>query len=148
MATDAEILEIVAPQIMRDEGCRLTAYQDTVGVWTVGYGCTGPDIVAGVTWTQAHADDELAKRVDALLLQLDLDLSWWRTLDAPRGAVLPNMAFNLGMHGLLGFPHMLAAAQAGNWVQAADEMRNSRWAEQVPNRAARLAMQMQTGIVQ
>jgi len=28
------------------EGCKLTAYQDQVGVWTIGYGHTGPEVVA------------------------------------------------------------------------------------------------------
>jgi lysozyme len=31
------------------EGVRLTAYQDSGGVWTVGFGHTGPDVVQGYT---------------------------------------------------------------------------------------------------
>ncbi len=38
------------------EGCRLTSYQDQRGVWTIGWGSTGPDIGPGMTWTQAQAD--------------------------------------------------------------------------------------------
>ncbi len=45
------------------EGCRLTAYQDVVGVWTIGYGDTGPSVYAGVTITQAEADRRLHERV-------------------------------------------------------------------------------------
>jgi len=37
------------------EGLRLTAYQDQVGVWTIGYGHTGPDVYQGLTITQNDA---------------------------------------------------------------------------------------------
>lgn len=42
------------------EGCKLTAYQDTRGRWTIGYGHTGPEVVEGLVWTQARAEAELA----------------------------------------------------------------------------------------
>jgi lysozyme len=38
------------------EGLRLKAYQDVAGVWTVGYGHTGPDVSAGITITEAQAE--------------------------------------------------------------------------------------------
>jgi len=38
------------------EGLRLTAYQDCGGVWTIGYGHTGPDVHAGLAITEAEAD--------------------------------------------------------------------------------------------
>ena len=41
------------------EGLRLTAYQDSVGVWTIGYGHTGPEVKRGLTITQAQADKYL-----------------------------------------------------------------------------------------
>ncbi len=41
------------------EGLRLTAYQDSVGVWTIGYGHTGPEVKPGMTITQAQADSYL-----------------------------------------------------------------------------------------
>ena len=41
------------------EGLRLTAYQDSVGVWTIGYGHTGPEVKKGMTITQAQADTYL-----------------------------------------------------------------------------------------
>ena len=42
------------------EGCKLQSYQDVVGVWTCGWGSTGPDISGPMTWTQAQADARLA----------------------------------------------------------------------------------------
>lgn len=38
------------------EGLRLAAYQDVVGVWTIGYGHTGPEVGAGLTITEAEAE--------------------------------------------------------------------------------------------
>lgn len=42
------------------EGCRLQAYQDSVGVWTIGYGST-TDVAPGQIITQAEAADRLAE---------------------------------------------------------------------------------------
>lgn len=42
--------------IKRHEGKRLTAYLDPVGVWTIGYGHTGPDAASGTTITPKRAD--------------------------------------------------------------------------------------------
>ena len=38
------------------ESCRLTAYRDGGGVWTIGWGHTGPLVAEGLTWPQALAD--------------------------------------------------------------------------------------------
>ena len=50
--------------IKRFEGCRLTAYQDSVGVWTIGYGHT-VGVKKGDRITQYQADqflrEDLAK---------------------------------------------------------------------------------------
>ena len=45
------------------ESCRLTAYQDGRGIWTIGWGHTGPEVVEGLVWTQAQADAQLLKDV-------------------------------------------------------------------------------------
>ncbi len=45
--------------IQNHEGCRLLAYEDSGGVWTIGYGHTGPDVTQGLVWTQQQADDAL-----------------------------------------------------------------------------------------
>lgn len=38
------------------EKCRLTAYPDSRGIWTIGWGHTGPEVREGLTWTQMQAD--------------------------------------------------------------------------------------------
>lgn len=41
------------------EGCALKAYQDQKGIWTCGWGSTGPDVQPGTSWTQSEADARL-----------------------------------------------------------------------------------------
>ena len=38
------------------EGLRLEAYQDSVGVWTIGYGHTGPEVHRGECISEPEAD--------------------------------------------------------------------------------------------
>lgn len=41
------------------EGCRLMSYQDVVGIWTIGWGKSGPDIKQNMVITQVQADEFL-----------------------------------------------------------------------------------------
>lgn len=43
--------------IKKSEALRLTAYQDDAGVWTIGYGTTGPLVHKGLVWVQQQAED-------------------------------------------------------------------------------------------
>lgn len=45
------------------EGCKLIAYRDSKGRWTIGYGHTGLDFGPGSRWSQREADDMLVKDV-------------------------------------------------------------------------------------
>lgn len=44
------------------ESCRLTAYRDSVGVWTIGWGDT-ENVTEGMTITQEEADERLARQL-------------------------------------------------------------------------------------
>lgn len=134
----------LADDIKRDEGCKLTAYQDTQGIWTVGVGHA--HVAPGTVWTQEQADEQL--NLDILGAEVDLDRNapWWRLLSDPRQDVLVNMCFNMGWSRLSGFHNMLAAVSIGDYVSAANEMLDSVWATQVHERANRLAEQMHSGV--
>jgi lysozyme len=144
----------LAADIGRDEGLRLHAYPDPdtgAEPWTIGYGCTGADIRAGLVWTKAQADQALTERIDQVQRQLDHLLPWWREVNDARQDVLVNMAYNLGVRGLLGFHAFLAAAQAGRNAAASSALlitdgRPTRWVRQVHGRAARLAQQWRDGV--
>ena len=115
------------------------------GRFSGAMGATGVDIGPDTCWTQAEADADLGARLASFCRRLDAALPWWRELDPPRAAVLLNMAYNMGLGGLLAFKNTLAAVRAGNYPAASAGMLASAWARQVGARASRLAMQMRTG---
>lgn len=139
---DTMLIAMAAPLIASDEGCRLQAYKDTVGVWTIGYGHAR--VQPGECWTQAKADAQLRADLKAAIAQIDQFLPWWRTVCDARRYVLLNMTFELGMRGLLGFGHALEAIRSRDYAMASRLMLASKWASQAPRRARRLARIMTT----
>lgn len=51
------------------EGCRLEAYQDVAGIWTIGWGST-KDVTPGMKITQEEAD----RRLEEYLVRLEVDI--------------------------------------------------------------------------
>lgn len=145
--------------IMRDEGAKRNAegqhvaYRCTAGALTIGYGHNlGANPVPGINEHSTLNDDQarrlLVHDVSAVQRSLEARLPWVSDLDPARYAVLVNMAYNLGVNGLLGFRAAVAHAHSGDWRHAAREMLNSAWAKQVKGRAQRLAKQIETGVWQ
>ncbi len=130
-------------QIQRQEELRLTAYQDTLGNWTVGWGHTPAS--PGQTITEAEALSLLMQDLNEAQTSLIAALPWAQSLDVCRYCVLWNMTFNMGIGRLLEFRMMLAAVREKNWPEAAKQMLNSLWASQVKTRAVELAEQMEAG---
>jgi lysozyme len=129
-------------QLRRHEGERLTPYRCTAGKLTIGVGRNLED--RGITAEES-----------AYLLNNDIEREWkalktalpWVTgLNDVRQRVLLDMAFNLGINGLLKFKNTLATIQRGDYERAAGMMLDSLWARQVKGRAVRLAEMMKTGI--
>lgn len=132
-------------QLQEFEGLRLKAYLDTVGVWTIGYGHTGPEVVEGLVWTKEKAEAQLDEDIAEKTEQVKARIPWFDRLNEPRQAVIVGMAFQLGIRGLLGFNNTLGAIRDERWEHAANGMLMSKWAKQTPNRVRRLARQMATG---
>lgn len=125
----------------RDEGIRLKPYRDTVGVLTIGIGRN----LEGNGITREEALYLLDNDIVRVCRLLDAALPWWRTLDDVRARAVANMAFQLGVHGLMGFRKMLGALQQGFWQAAAEEALDSTWAKQTPARAHRIAEMLRNG---
>ena len=127
--------------LTRDEGVRLFPYVDTTGHLTIGAGRNLS--VNGISSAEAELllDNDIARCERELLTALP----WVASLDWIRHAVLVSLVFNMGLAGLLGFRKMLAALEGQDYDGAALELLQSRYAEQVPQRAARLAKQLATG---
>lgn len=130
----------IRDQLILYEGLRLLPYRDTVGKLTIGVG--------------RNLDDKGITRAEALMM-LDTDIAeclvdldtfpWFRQLDHERQVVMVNMRFNLGPLGLREFKNTLAAIAAGDYATAAANMLQSKWAQQVGQRAVTLAATMRTG---
>ena len=147
-SSEAGLVALATSMIGRDEGCRLTAYRDTRGIWTIAWGRADAGVTEGMKCTQAEADAWRARKIADVITDLDDLEPWWRAMDGVRQAVFVDMAYELGAHGLMAFQRMLDACSGADWERAAAEMLNSKWASQVPNRARRLADQMRTGTAQ
>ena len=128
-------------QLAAHEGLRLKPYRDTVGKLTVGVGRNLDDVGLRLREVMYLFCGDVLAVEEAL----DSRLPWWRSLDAPRRAVLIDMGFNMGVPGLCAFADTLAAAKAGRYGDAAQSMLRSRWAGQVGRRAATLSRMMRTG---
>ena len=139
-------------QLQRDEGVRLHVYPDSRGFDTIGIGHNldaNPlsfDVSAGITLDQAF--QILHEDVTRITAQLFKDIPWLEDLDSVRQGVFQNMAFNMGVGGVLEFHHDLEDTNAGNYVKAAADMKASAWYTQVGARAQRLCTQMATGLWQ
>ena len=108
--------------IKRWEGCKLTAYQDVVGVWTIGYGTTenagvGIKPYAGMTITQARADELLHETLDrfapAIFSRITVPVT-----PNEFGACL-SLAYNIGP-GAFAKSTVLRELNAGNKAKAAE----------------------------
>ena len=127
--------------LMRDEGLRLKSYVDSRGKITVGYGRNLTDVGLSLAEAELLLDNDMQRATAGV----QAALPWTTGLDEVRRGALENMAFNLGVTGLLGFHKMLAAMQRGDWPTAALEALNSEWARQVGPRAYRLSRQLESG---
>ena len=137
-------LDRIRALIALHEGRVPHAYQDSLGYWTIGIGHLIdrrkggrlPDPII-----DALFDHDLREHTEPLYRALP----WIGRLDDVRRAVLIDMAFNLGLPGLLTFKVTLACVRDGDYEQAAHNMLRSKWATQVKTRATRLARMMRTG---
>lgn len=132
---------VLIAELRRDEGVRSKPYTDTVGKLTVGAGRNLTDVGLSAD----EIDYLLANDIERAAQGLDDKLPWWRRLDPVRQRVMINMAFNLGISGLLTFKNTLGFIERGDYAQAARNMLLSKWARQVGARANRLASMMETG---
>ncbi|HCT4843929.1 TPA: lysozyme [Enterobacter hormaechei] len=112
--------------IKQFEGCKLTAYQDSVGVWTIGYGWTQPvegkPIRAGMTIKQETAE----RLLKTGLVSYESDLSRLVKVGLTQGQfdALVSFTYNLGARSL-STSTLLRKLNAGDYTGAADEF--LRW---------------------
>lgn len=112
--------------IKKWEGCKLTAYLDGGGVWTIGYGTTfypdGTRVKEGDTCTQEQADAWLQGHANDLVFELLNEVKV--TLNANQIKALVCFIYNIGM-GAFKKSTMLRLINDGKVLEAAEQF--IRW---------------------
>lgn len=128
-------------QLIKHEGLAKKVYRCPAGYLTIGIGRN----LEAVGITEAEALYLLDNDISRVIKELNLSLPWVLALDSVRLQVVANMCFNLGISRLLGFKKMLAALKISHYEKAADEMVDSKWYNDVGQRAKELVEMMRTG---
>ncbi len=116
-------------------------YSDTTGHLTIGIGRNLTD--RGISNSEAiYLLDEDIIYFDG---KLNHFLPFFHKLSENRQICLINLCFNVGIQGFLNFRNMILALESHDYERAAQEMLDSKWAEQVGERATILATIMRTG---
>lgn len=123
--------------LLRDEGFVEYAYKDSLGYWTIGIGRL-IDKRKGGRITLEEAYYLLGNDIDRKAKALYQALPWLSSQPEPVQRALMNMAFQLGVTGLLRFKRTLALIKEKKYNEAADNALKSLWAKQTPNRAKRV----------
>ena len=141
--------EQVQKQLAVDEGIVHEVYLDHLGYATFGIGhlITDKDPEQGYTVGTPISEERVTEA-----FQSDLDISigeckvlfdLWDTYPGEVQEILVNMMFNLGRPRLSKFKNFKKAVDAGDWVKAGIEGRDSLWWKQVGNRAERLMVRIE-----
>lgn len=100
------------------EGCKLQAYQDMRGIWTIGYGHTGNDVHEGLVWTKDQA--EMALLLDVAWAERVVNHLVTVTLTQPEFDALVDFVFNAGSGNFINST-LLTKLNAGDYNGAATE---------------------------
>lgn len=124
--------------IKKSEGFSGTVYKDTLGFLTIGFGTKLPI---------SKEEGELLLKYRLQLMIQELNVAKSETLNklsVERLDVICEMAYQMGVPGLLRFKNMWIALEKGDYLEASIQMLDSRWAKQTPRRAKKLSEKMKS----
>ena len=121
-------------EIKQEEGFSGTVYKCTEGFDTVGYGTKLPLTKEESELILNHRLNQTKAQLTSYLYDLDIKQEAWD--------ILFNMAYQLGVNGVLKFKKMIEALRVKNYKEASKQGLDSLWAKQTPNRANRLMKRM------
>lgn len=128
-------MQYIIESIKKHEGYKAQVYKCTEGYDTIGYGFAIKDL-----WLSEDVCDIILKeKLENILAALEQKLPWFTNAPVEVRLVLCNMVYQMGLSGTLLFKKALGAMKEKNWSKAAEEMLDSKWALQTPNRANELA---------
>ena len=122
-------------RIKHHEGFRKSVYKCTEGYDTIGYGFAIKDL----EMDEDIAEEILMRKVEKLIKRVRSKFDWLDSVPHEVQGVLVEMSYQMGLSGVSKFKKALHAMQMLQWKLAADELLDSRWAKQTPNRAKELS---------
>lgn len=134
--------------IKKNEGFSPYVYKDTLGYDTVGYGFKCSDLSPDELACNGGRYEPMSREVADEILEIKLTklkkrvysaLSWLRIAPVNIQEAVCEMAYQLGVAGMLGFHNTLRLMSEGRYAEAAENMLKSKWAKQTPNRAKYVA---------
>ena len=126
------MIDNIVAQLKEHEGFRGQPYDDHLGNPTIGYGTLLPLSKAESVMLLRH---RLISKAEELFERSEI----YRQASEEVRFVVLNMAYQLGVNGVLKFRLMWRALEQHDYRKASVEMLDSRWATQTPNRAFALA---------
>ena len=135
-------------ELAEDEGCKYEIYLDHLGLPTVGIGHliteNDPEFKMGVGDTVSEERVHAMFRLDVAVAIEDCIRLYkdWDELPEEVQLICANMMFNLGYPRMSRFVNFCEAISQRDWNRAGDEMIDSKWYDQVTNRAKRLVARM------
>ncbi|MGB2103340.1 MAG: glycoside hydrolase family protein [Luminiphilus sp.] len=133
-------IDEIAASLKVEEGYRAHCYICTAGAHTVGYD-RNIDADGGIGISEDEAEYLLRNDIQRTIGECQR-WAWFDDLDPGRQSVVVQLCFQLGWPRLSNFNRMLTALAKQDYETAAIELLDSRFAEQVPERANRLAEKM------
>ena len=141
-------IEQLRKELEVDEGVKYEIYNDHLGYPTFGIGHlvrdTDPEAGAaiGTPVSEDRVIEAFNQDVETVLNDCTILYGDFNELPEEAQLIIANMMFNLGRPRLSKFKGMKAGVDSRDWKKAADEMVDSAWYRQVPNRAGRLVSRM------
>lgn len=150
------LTQVQADKLEEHEGFRSRVYKCSLGFDTVGIGYCIPANPLKLSKSEIKSLYDVGISRDKAIHYLKLvcnqiesrlirELRWFDALDSNTKFVLINMAYQMGVDGLLKFDNTLGLIKEGKLAQASKEMLQSKWAKQTPNRAKELATILSSG---
>tara|TARA_X000001382_G_scaffold130367_2_gene124988 strand:+ start:1207 stop:1617 length:411 start_codon:yes stop_codon:yes gene_type:complete len=128
-------MEKLIDRVKHHEGFRSKVYKCTEGFDTIGYGFAIKDLVL----EEDIAEQILMDKLDHLGVRIDKNFPWLEMAPEEVREVLIEMAYQMGVSGVSKFKKALKFMEHHNWTRAAEEMLDSKWHRQTPNRAKDLS---------
>ena len=135
-------IERLRETITRHEGSRLNMYQDTLGIWTIGVGHNIEEKGISPAVMELMLDEDIEEAIS----ELKRSVSFFSKMPEQVQEALVNLSFNMGIPRLMQFKKTLAYLRDGDFEAAADELLDSRYAEQVGRRADEVAEMIRSAV--